>query len=1034
MDDPNRQGEAGVLAGHRADAFHNGPVVSRVSSPVFVGRRSELDRAAAVIEDAVAGRSGLLLVAGEAGVGKTRFVEEVVRRARESGQIALVGACVELGGPGLPFAPLTEALRTLAIGRSPDELNELLGTARAELARFLPDLGRPTEPVERNHVGRDSGQARLFEALLGLFMRLARGCGLLFVVEDAHWADPSTLDLLAYLARNSHDAGIVVLATFRTDELHRRHPLLPYLAELERGRAMQRIDLVRFDRTELSAQIGAIRDSPADPDLLEAVFARSGGNPFFVEELLAVDTPGHALPTVLRDVLLTRIAALSEPTQELLRRASASGPRVSTRLLAHVAERDEADLVSILREAVERHILVPVDTGAEEAFIFRHSLLQEAIYGELLPGERARLHGRFADALADVNHGMKDQDAAELAYHWYASHDLPRALEASVRAGGEAERMYALADAHAQFERALELWDRVPDASQRTGLDRIELLERTARAAAETMPPRAVALMREAVSQARNAADPTRLGLLNERLGRYLWNAGEGFTALETCREAVRLVPSDPPTLARARVTASLGQILMIEAFWEEAKPICEEAVAVARRVGSLEIESHALNSLGTTVHYLGDLDGGARDLRDALEIGRRANSVDDVARAYANLVDVLNNSARLADAGTLAKEGFAYAQDHGGARRYGVACLCEGAAALQRMGRWGDAAALLEQARRFEVPGNPEIFTQERLALLDVAQGRHADAARRLERLRPLIEHTVEAQWIAPLAEAGAELAIWNGRPLEARAEIRDAFRRLPTDTPGYVSRTGPLYALGLRAEADVAALARARRAEDELGESWAIAEQYLAAIRSLRDRVARGLPNFVSQAEAFWSTCQAEAARLDGRTDPQLWATAADAFNAIPMAYPRAYALWRQAEAILVKAAARSAAAEPLREAHAITAGLSATPLRLEIERLAVRGRLDLGAIQAKPRPAPDALASLGLTTREREVLELVASGRTNRQIATELFITEKTAGVHVSNILAKLDVHGRTEAAAVAHRLGLASHPSTVARPDD
>ena len=182
------------------------------------------------------------------------------------------------------------------------------------------------------------------------------------MVEDVHWADPSTLDLLSYLARNSHEAGIVLVATFRTDELHRRHPLLPYLAELERGRATQRIDLARFDRMELSAQIGAIRDRQADTDLLEAIYSRSDGNPFFVEELLAVETAGNALPTVLRDVMLARLAALSEPTQEVLRKASASGPRVSTRLLARVAERDEVELASNLREAVELHILVAVET------------------------------------------------------------------------------------------------------------------------------------------------------------------------------------------------------------------------------------------------------------------------------------------------------------------------------------------------------------------------------------------------------------------------------------------------------------------------------------------------------------------------------------------------------------------------------------------------------------------------------------------------------------------------------------------------
>ena len=384
--------------------------------------------------------------------------------------------------------------------------------------------------------------------------------------------------------------------------------------------------------------------------------------------------------------------------------------------------------------------------------------------------------------------------------------------------------------------------------------------------------------MREAVGLAGDAAEPTRLGLLKERLGRYLWSAGDGFAALEACREAVRLVPSDPPTLARARVTASLGQMLMLMTTFEEAKPVCEEAVAVARHVGAREIESHGLNSLGLSILYLGDFDAGISVLREALEIGLQAASVDDVGRAYANLIDALNHSARQAEAADLAEEGFAYARDHGMARRYGVACLCEGASALQRIGRWSDAAAMIEQARRYEVPGTPEIFIQERLALLDVAQGRHDDAAQRLERLRPLIEHTVEAQWVAPVAEAAAELALWQGRPLDARAEIRAAFERLPTDTPGLVSRTGPLYALGLRAEADVATLARAHRSPAELDVSRAIATRYLGTIRSLHDTVVRDLPNFASEADAFWSICQAESDRLAGTNDPMLWASAAD------------------------------------------------------------------------------------------------------------------------------------------------------------
>ena len=994
--------------------------MSRVSSPTFVGRESELRQIGEVLGDAFRGRSGLILLAGEAGVGKTRLVEEVVRQARDLGGIALVGACV-VGGSALPFAPLAEALRMLAIDRSPNEAGKPPGPTDIELTGLLPDAGHPGTARERDHVGIDSVQARLFEGILGRFRSLSQDRGLLFVVEDVHWADPSTLDLLAFLARNSTDAGILVLATFRTDELHRRHPLLPYLAELERGRRMQRIDLVPFDRNELSAQIGGIRDGPPDADLLEAVFSRSGGNPFFVEELLAVQTPGRVLPTVLRDVLLARVAALTEPTQELLRDASASAPRISTRLLARVAKRDEANLVPLLRDAVERHILVPVEPSAEEAFVFRHSLLQEAIYAELLPGERVRLHARFADAIADVQGGLNDGNAAELAHHWSASHELARALEASVRAGAAALGMHALADSNAQFERALELWDQVPDAPQRAGLDRIGLLELAARTAAETNPLRAVSLMQEAVSSAGDAAEPTRLGLLKERLGRYLWNAGRGFPALESCREAVRLVP-ETPSLARARVTASLAQIMVNEMLIGEAQPFCEEAVSVARRVGALEIESHALTSLGLVVLYGGDFEGGLRIMRDGLEIALRAESVEDAARAYANLVDVMNHSGRLAEAGDAANEAFAFALAHGLAHTYGVISLCEGASALQRMGRWRDAAALIERARRYEVPGTSELFVQERLALLDVWQGRHRDAARRIERLRPLIEHTVEAQWVGPLAEAAAELHLWMGQPGDARAELDAAMQRLPIEEPRMVTRTGPLLVLALRAEADAAALARARRAEGEIEASRAIADRHLGVLRSVRESVLRERPNFASQAQAFWAIGEAESGRLDDTSDPEQWAAAGDAFSAIPMEYQRGYALWRQAEALLLrKSVNRSAAAGPLREAHAIAVDLDAAPLREEIERLAARARLDLAVEPPKPQVA-DALGPFGLTTREREVLGLLASGRTNRQIADELFITNRTAGHHVSTILAKLGVQGRTEAAATAHRLGL------------
>jgi DNA-binding CsgD family transcriptional regulator len=257
---------------------------------------------------------------------------------------------------------------------------------------------------------------------------------------------------------------------------------------------------------------------------------------------------------------------------------------------------------------------------------------------------------------------------------------------------------------------------------------------------------------------------------------------------------------------------------------------------------------------------------------------------------------------------------------------------------------------------------------------------------------------------------------------------------QRLPVEEPGLVSRIGPLLALALRTEADAAALARVRRAQPELEASRAIADRHLGVIRSVRDIVTRERPNFASQAGAFSAICEAESGRLDGVSDPEQWAAASEAFGAIPMAYQRGYALWRQAEALLLrKSVNRSAAAGPLREAHAIAVDLDAAPLREEIERLAMRGRLDLG-VEPPKHPVTDGLGPFGLTTREREVLDLLASGRTNRQIADELFITSRTAGHHVSTILAKLGVQGRTEAAATAHRLGLTTQAFPTAVVDE
>jgi DNA-binding CsgD family transcriptional regulator/tetratricopeptide (TPR) repeat protein len=990
-----------------------GRVARRVSSPVFVGRRAELERIAADLDAASNGQDTFLLIAGEAGVGKTRLLDEAIETARGRGFAVGIGRCVEMGVPGVPFAPIRSAVREVlaaADGEAPDG-------AEQAAPDMLPRPGPMTG--ERIGVGPDSTQARAFEAYLDILRGVSERRPVLLVVEDIHWAEPSTLDLLGYLAQGLWNAPIVLGATFRSDELHRRHPLQPFLGEIQRARSTERIDLDRFSMDEVAQQVSAILGETASQELVGRVFRRSDGNAFYSEELVVAEESGSGLPPQMRDVLLARVATLSDPARELVRTAAAGGARVATALVADVAGTEPEDLDLALRETVDRNLIAPVEADGQEYLVFRHALVQEAIYAELLPGERSRLHARYGAAL-EAMPGYSDMLSSELAYHWFAAHDLPRALQASVEAGSYAASSRAYGDAHHHYERALELWERVPDAADRTGVDRIALLELAAKMAAESDPGRAAALMLEAI-RSTEANDPTRLGLLKVRYGRYSWLAGDGLTALEACREGVQLVSDGAPLAAQAQALASLGQILMVTLQGDEGIGISKRAVAAARAAGNAEVECHALDTVGGTLVYLGDLEGGLTHMTEAVELAMRIGSIDEAIRAQSNIIDALAHSGRLAEAADEADAAFAFADANGLGRAVGAIDLAEGGLALYRLGSWERARAMLERGWRLAATGVPRIMMEERLAMVDVGQGRHDEAGRRLASVRPLLGRVVEGQLLGPLAEAAAEMALARGDPAAARTEIASVFERV-TPVPGYISRLGPLLALGVRTEADLSELARARHDDDSLEASRAIAAGYVDTMRGLTDAAVGGLPNFLSQAEAWLALCAAELGRLEGLDDASAWDRASTAFEAIPMAYPRAYSLWRSAGAILATGRDKKAAAHALADARAIAADLGAVPLLDQIDALARRARVELDAPQdVQPLPASPS-DSLGLTQREREILALVADGRSNREIAEALFITEGTAGTHVSNILGKLGVRGRTEAAALAYRLGL------------
>ena len=981
----------------------------RVASLTFVGRVEELQVLEAARKRAADAQPAIVLVGGEAGVGKTRLVAELIGGCVADGNRVLAGGCVPVGDGVLPYAPIVEALRTLVAEVGVDEVRALIGPSWPELGRLLPALGAPDRVGQPDR----TAQVRLFELLLGLLGRLGELVPLVLVVEDLHWADRSTRDLLAFLVSNVRWERMLLVVTYRDDEPGQRR-LGPYLAELDRGGRVERIELSRLDWAQTVAQLVGILGAAPAAELADSVFARSEGNPFFTEELLAVARTGaHELPATLRDLLRGRVDGLPEPATQVLAVVAVAGRRIPHRLLARVAGLNDQALIDGLRAAVANQLLLTAP--GEDGYDVRHALLREVIDADLLPGERAQLHTDLAQALTDQPElaGVPPAvAAAELAAHWDAAGEPTRALPARVRAGQAAAAANAFPEAHRQYERGLELWDQVSDPGRAAGLDRVELLTRAADAAdAAGRPQSALALLSTALDRLDPADDPVRAALLHMRLGGYRWVAGDEPSCLAELAEAVRLLPATP-SAERARVLAHQAQWLMLAAHVHHARRCAEEALAVARMVGARAEEGHALDILGVCTDDI-------ELLVAAVGIAEEVGNAEGLARAYLNLGSILSRGGRNREALDVYRRGFAAAHQLGLERAMGSYLAAALAMTLFELGDWEETSRVAAEA--LDRGGSARSRLLEIKGRLEVGRGNFPVAREHLELAVQLCPSAFEAS--VPLIGL-VELAIWEGRYGDAHGAIdqaADVLKPLDPEAASLPTELAHIPAVGLRLEADRAELARTARSAAGAQEARRRAEPLIAALRAMADAAVDGwdawAPCYSALGEAEWS-------RLEGRPDPLPWQQAAERWERIEMPYAAAYARFRQAEAQLAARAPRSQTEPVLRAAHRTAVALGAAPLRREIEQLAGRGRLDLreqAAATALPAPPP-AFAPFGLTRREAEVLVLVAAGRTNRQIGQELFITPKTASLHVSRILAKLGVSGRGEAAAVAHRLGL------------
>ncbi|MBS1679911.1 MAG: AAA family ATPase [Actinobacteria bacterium] len=988
-------------------------MATRVSASRLIGRAGELAELEAAFDEAAAGAASLAFLAGESGVGKSRLLHTFLDRAREKGGCAIGGECLELGPDELPYAPLVAALRGLVRERD-RALERLSPAARQGLAGLMPELDPTAPPVDP-----DEERQRPFEALLALLETMAEEGPMVLWIDDAHWADHATRGFLAFLAASLPDhVRLLTVIAYRSDQLHRRHPMRPLLAELGRGRRVRRLELAPFDRGEVATQLADILGAAPDAEAVERFFDRGEGNPLFTEELLAAGSDGRGrLPSTLRDALLLRIERLPEASRRSLRLLSVAG-RVEHTIMATICGGDEAALAEALRAAIEAQVIV---VGRDERYGFRHALLREVIYDDLLPGERAELHLGLAEAL-EATLDQPDHlaiRAAAVAHHFHAAGDQPQALRTAVAAARAVERGGAPGAAAALFDRGLALWPRVAEPEPLAGVEHTTLLALAARAhGLDADEAHAITLYEQALAQIEEASEPHRVAGILAELASARWALGRAETAREDLERALALLPESEPSPERAKILEQKARFLLLQGRFAESRDAADQALRAAEAAGVEDTKALVLNRLGLCLFLLGEEERGEPVMRESLELARRTGSNDQLAAAFVNFADALHMAGRGEEAARLAAQGE---KEITPGDRSILWIVCTRSEILFYLGRWDEAEAILPAKNHG--PGTTTLANVLlRRASLMLGRGDTEGARAAIEHARNFLAHTVEPQIIAPAGALTVELELRSGNLEAAREAAERAIDQLEFCSDD-AARMALISAAATAVEAEAAERAR------DLGDRAALeAAQMRAELGAARTAAAAEVTGR-SLERAYQKTAEAHLARARDDADAAARASAAaDAWEQLPRPYQAAMCRLREAEARAAhgeREAAGAAAARSLATAEE----LGSEWLASEVAGLIARARLPTGTAAdgagdgaGRDGDGTSPADPFGLTPRERQVLAALAEGATNREIAASLFMAEKTASVHVSRILAKLGVRSRTEAAVVAHRLAL------------
>ena len=1049
----------------------------------FIGRERELEELGSALQRAAEGEPTRVALSGPLGIGISRLVDELIERLGKSSGVTICRIRCYAPTSTVPYGALRDALGGVLEQVPDDRIAQLLGSAAHDVAAVIPSLA---DRLDRLRIdakpprldARDQLGARVRESLFAVIARLASERLVLLIVEDLEHCDPGTRSFVSALLRVRRRLPLALIVGYHIDELQRGHHALGLIREIEESPVVDRLAVAPLTHEEVAVLVESLQGERPTLGFVAAVMEGSRGNPLLAGQLVAAEAELDSLrlSDPFDEILQARVAQFEQPAVRALRVLAAARRPITEADLAQLRLPDG----HLARNAAAAAAASGLATAGPFGLAVIHDLCAEAIDRSLLPTERHGIHAALAELTAD--------EPAEAAWHWERAARPAKAREAHIAAAELAENVEPGETALSHYAAALELTDSDSDADAEADLDL--LISASLAASAAVAFRRAAAYVEQALlriaggrverlltsSAQKEAPARTHARILaselSDQLGHYRRGGGDPVGAHQAFERAVELAPSGADAV-RAAALSSLAQSLMLDGRFSDSADVAEEARLTAVRAGAEGVAAyaHATDTLAVDLGWMGDIDAGLARLDEAIESARKVGRLDELMRCYANKTTLLDLDSRREEALEVVKEGIAEATRSGLGLTYGAFLRGNAADILFQLGRWVESEAECRAAMEFPPAGVAWFSPTLYLSLVLVESRADAEAGRLVGQALLQLETVPAGQWSALVVRTAVSDALWRGELEDARNAAEQGWQRvLETHDPAQLA-----YAASTVLEACAASSERGRQKRD-----WSeVADASELAGRVMPDAAKAvaewDLPRSVGarrEAELHLATARAHAARVKGKVKSSTWAELADAWATVPIPYQAAKARWWQAQAALPSKPQRAEARKALIDGWRIATDLPADPLQRALRDLATRGRISIPGVDmvavpieaegkdliavgpGRPRPVDfevrvggaagtqsPAEARFGLSPRENSVLLVLTEGRTNREIAERLFISERTVAVHVRRILSKLGVGGRTEAAGMAIRLGLVpddprvtagSRPAGASRP--